>query len=898
MQQQTARNKSSGKAGVGSGGGSSSASSAPAVNSTPKYVRSVPVAFVIFLIVVIIFIVLVLIIVDANSKKTTPKSTVGFAIGGPAVFTAPNVFIDDIVLVYLSETMTEISTKCNLDQNTNPPVVPLVLGSYADTTNSWTAAKAQLDPVCDFYGLYSMEQRTAALEGPLDFCYAYTSAGFQLITVYYNNTLPFDFLGKLLSVYSIAYPLQMYWDRSTFTSYDVASDFLTQADAYITAVRVFQAGGGSIQAPSIQPYQQSFCNKYFGQNDLSQYNSIFQPWLAFPFEGLIQKLADTAITNSLMQLLGPIDFTPGSEFKAIYTVGSQFVDDPRIDLFSAALMGGITVQNVLTSPAVALPAIKQSLFDGPVLNASKIPIFVLGSYTDDIPFYNSFDAPGISLLMGFAENSNTQTQSQLDINLATALQSALGARFMSSLDFATIHPYEIAFGPSYIDEKFVADIITLCIGTQVNAQSTASDDILNTFSLKNTLIKISPTNIVDLGGRLTQEQAIAAYQQEGASLGLKMPPFSVQLTESTPLGGNLTASAEILGTALPPPLPLSFDWRDARPECLPPTINQAQCNNCWAIASTRSMSIRACIQNPGMTYNQFMSTYHVTTCSNLPQGKNGCDPQYPQTGYTFMTGDVHTQQCMPTVLTGASATGCQQSCNIGSGGSLADVSGIQGGSYVKLANPTDIKISLVNNGPLSVGFSVPTNFLQFFPLNTPNSGIYLIDPRLFSTAGHMVVLVGFDDRGPIKYWIIQNSWGVNQGVGGYLKVQQDAAGLLSKSVMWIDRFAWEARPRPRVSATSPTAVLFNRAAAANPTVPQPRPTVFTSQLGCPTLVVNTNQSTRQANLQGCPNSAGSLTTASTPVKTSGGNVIGAGSKLSPRISIVLGMMFACVMMIY
>jgi hypothetical protein len=88
-------------------------------------------------------------------------------------------------------------------------------------------------------------------------------------------------------------------------------------------------------------------------------------------------------------------------------------------------------------------------------------------------------------------------------------------------------------------------------------------------------------------------------------------------------------------------------------------------------------------------------------------------------------------------------------------------------------------------------------------------------------------------------------------------------------------------PRPRVSATTPSAVFFSRAAAANPAAPRPLPTVYTSTLGCPTLVVNTNQSTRQANLQGCPNSAGTLTTTTSAVKTSGGHVIGAASGAKP-----------------
>jgi hypothetical protein len=288
-----------------------------------------------------------------------------------------------------------------------------------------------------------------------------------------------------------------------------------------------------------------------------------------------------------------------------------------------------------------------------------------------------------------------------------------------------------------------------------------------------------------------------------------------------------------------------------------------------------------------MTFTEFMSVYHVTTCSNLQQGKNGCDPQYPETGFTFMTGDVHTQQCMPTVLQGASATGCQQACNPGTGGNLADVSGIVAGSFVRLDNPTDIKIALVTDGPLPVGFSVPANLLQIFPRNSPNpTGVYVINPDVYTIGGHMVMLVGYDDTAPVPYWIVQNSWGGVQGSGGYIKLQQDRNGVLAKSVMWVDRFAWAAKPRARKSATNPSTVLFQAAAMTNPSAPRPQPTVFTSQLGCPNLIVNTNQSQAQANLQGCPNSAGQMTTATTPVRTSGGNVIGAAAPHGGRPGLV------------
>lgn len=868
-----------------------SAAPVPPAKKPPSYVRSLPLECVVIFLGAVLFIVVVLIVVDANTNKSSPPTKSAFTVGGSAAQTAPNVFIDDISIQYLAQILQELTDECNIAS----PTVPLVLGSYAATTASWTSAKDDLAAACDFYGLYSMEQRAGGqLEGPLDFCYAYSSVGFQIVQIYYNLTLPFDFLARLTTLYEIAYPLNLYWLRSTFTAYDVASAYLNQVQAYINAVRAYQTAPGSIQPPSIQPYQSAFCNVYFGQDDLTQYHSMFQPWLAFPFEGLIQKLADSYIINELQDILSPISPVPGTEFKAVYAVGQQFVGDEGVQLFAQTMLGGLPVQVVTDPPQIAVPAIQQS-----ILNASMAPVFIFGTYTDNLPFYSAFDSRDGAVLFGFTENSNTQSSEQIGRDLVVTLAAALGARTMSAMDFATIHPYEILFGPTYITEKFVADLIVLSIGTYVNAQATDSDDILNTFAIKNTAVFRGPGDVYDIGGRLTQEQGLAGLRQEGVSGGMQTPAFSISLTESTPAGGNLTAASEILGAAPPKPAPSRFDWRDVRPDCIPPVINQGICSNCWAIGSTRSMSSRTCISQPSgsMPFTQFMSVFHVTTCSNLQQNKNGCAPQQASAGFTFMTGDVQSQQCMPTTLTGRTATGCQQQCNSGTGGSLADVSGIVGGSYAKLDNPQDIKTSLFNDGPLAVGMSITTGLRQFFPVNSPNSGVFVPSADDYIIENHMVMLVGYDDTALPPYWIVQNSWGPNNGQGGFLKLAQDPNGLAKRGI-WPDRWGWIATPRPRRSATNPTTILFERATATNPTAARTLPTVSTSQLGCPNLVVNVNQSNAQASRQGCPNSAGQLTSTTTPVRTSGGNVIGgAGSAVRSYLMEMITMAAALIFLV-
>lgn len=91
-------------------------------------------------------------------------------------------------------------------------------------------------------------------------------------------------------------------------------------------------------------------------------------------------------------------------------------------------------------------------------------------------------------------------------------------------------------------------------------------------------------------------------------------------------------------------------------------------------------------------------------------------------------------------------------------------------------NEALMRISLVKNGPFTVGFKVYSDFFNY------RTGIYYHTGLLekfnpFEATSHSVLLVGYgtdmsDPEAPLDYWIVKNSWGDNWGEQGYFKIRR------------------------------------------------------------------------------------------------------------------------------
>jgi hypothetical protein len=160
-----------------------------------------------------------------------------------------------------------------------------------------------------------------------------------------------------------------------------------------------------------------------------------------------------------------------------------------------------------------------------------------------------------------------------------------------------------------------------------------------------------------------------------------------------------------------------------------------------------------------------------------------------------------------------------------------------------------------------VGITVPTDLLNYFPVNTPVSAnvIYPIsaNTQFIPNGGHMMMLRGYDDTTNPPCWIILNSWGDKQGVGGVIRLAQDVNNVLKGKVPWVDTQGFTAKPR--TAPTNPVTVLLSSQTTTSTTQNVPNPgtvkSVYTATVSCPNMILNTKQANASAAIQGCPNSA-------------------------------------------
>lgn len=113
-----------------------------------------------------------------------------------------------------------------------------------------------------------------------------------------------------------------------------------------------------------------------------------------------------------------------------------------------------------------------------------------------------------------------------------------------------------------------------------------------------------------------------------------------------------------------------------------------------------------------------------------------------------------------------------------------------------------MRVSIINYGTITIGFSVFPSFLGFFGNPENAKRIYTAEQFLkdfregknsSALGGHAVVVVGWSEDMQtdsfanggrprmVRYWIVRNSWGTKWGDNGYFKVQREIDGVLQRA---------------------------------------------------------------------------------------------------------------------
>lgn len=211
-------------------------------------------------------------------------------------------------------------------------------------------------------------------------------------------------------------------------------------------------------------------------------------------------------------------------------------------------------------------------------------------------------------------------------------------------------------------------------------------------------------------------------------------------------------------------LPEEFDWRNVDgKDYLSPIRNQGNCGSCYAFATMAMFESRVRILTNN-TKTPVFSTQDIVSCSEYSQGCEGGFP-YLVSKYAEDFGLVQ-EQCFP--YEGQDAPCNEKKCARQFGTGYHYVGGFYGA-----CNEVLMRLELVKNGPMAVGFEVYQDFMSY------KSGIYhhtgLTDKfNPFEITNHAVLVVGYgaDKTTGEMYWIVKNSWGEEWGENGYFKIRR------------------------------------------------------------------------------------------------------------------------------
>ena len=222
------------------------------------------------------------------------------------------------------------------------------------------------------------------------------------------------------------------------------------------------------------------------------------------------------------------------------------------------------------------------------------------------------------------------------------------------------------------------------------------------------------------------------------------------------------------------PTPLTGGTATERTLSLP-SGTRAQCGSCYAFASMAMMESRLRI----LTNNSLqvvLSPQDVVGCSEYSQGCEGGFPYLIAGKYAQDFGAVE-ESCFPY-------QGVDTACNEKKGCMRYYATNYYyvGGYYGACSEPL-MRLELVNNGPIAVGFEVLNDFLNY------KGGIYrhtgLTDKfNPWVVTNHAVLVVGYGIEAGVPFWIVKNSWGEDWGEQGYFRILRgvDEVGIESMAL--------------------------------------------------------------------------------------------------------------------
>ncbi|PWA36714.1 xylem bark cysteine peptidase 3 [Artemisia annua] len=227
-------------------------------------------------------------------------------------------------------------------------------------------------------------------------------------------------------------------------------------------------------------------------------------------------------------------------------------------------------------------------------------------------------------------------------------------------------------------------------------------------------------------------------------------------------------------------VPKALDWREKG--AVTNVKDQGSCGACWAFSATGAMEgINQIVTGDLIS----LSEQELVDCDK--SFNSGCDGGLMDYAYEFVikNNGIDSEEDYPY-------TGKQTSCNKNK--KKRNVVTIDGYTDIP-ENNEDQLLQAVAVQPVSVGICGSERAFQLY-----SKGIFT---GPCSTAlDHAVLIVGYDSKDGVDYWIIKNSWGTSWGMDGYMYMARntgDSNGICG--INMLASYPIKTSPNPKPTPT-------------------------------------------------------------------------------------------------
>lgn len=271
---------------------------------------------------------------------------------------------------------------------------------------------------------------------------------------------------------------------------------------------------------------------------------------------------------------------------------------------------------------------------------------------------------------------------------------------------------------------------------------------------------------------------------EGYPLGYIPPP--VDLKALNPGWGAKKAEAQ----AAPLALPTAWDWRAHNG--VTPVRDQLACGSCWTFGNLGSLESRLKILN--RTHPNYNFSEENMNSAHLPWLVQRCEGGNTHLALSYLTNVVKRTSTRrfekgylderqdPYVATGAHNPALEADTT-----RPLPVGRITGARWIS-SNATEMKNAIYTKGPIVTAYYAESpNGPHWYANNT----IYHY-PGYTGNTNHEVLIVGWDDNKPHPTgsgkgaWLIKNSWGPFNSMGGYFWLTYGSAKVGSDGMYYIN----------------------------------------------------------------------------------------------------------------